>query len=455
MQMELTMKTNHFINRVIAAFLAISLIASCSDELEPEPAQSISENVALSSPENIQAVLIGAYDELGVDDLFGGETLRNSELLAATDELLWAGTFNAPREMFNKNMNAVNNDAAEVWLEGYQTINITNNILSALDVFTDQSEADRVEGEAKFIRAMVYFELVKFFALPYEAGATNSQLGVPLVTTPTRGITGDNDIARSTVEQVYTQILSDLDDAVAGLPESNDVFASSLSAQAMRARVHLQMGNFTSALSDADAVIGSGNYSLVGAYEDAFNNAANTTEDIFAMQVNSQDGQNAMNTFFATPQFGGRDGDIIVETAHLALYAAGDDRGAFVYEDGGTFTSKYTNQFGIVPVIRLAEMFLIRAEANVRGGTTTGDTPLNDLNVLRARANAPALTSATLDDVLLERRLELAFEGHRLHDIRRTQASVGTFAYDAPELVFPIPEREINANPNLVQNPGY
>lgn len=455
MKMELTMKTNHYFNRWIAAFLAIVLVAACSDELEPEPAQSISENVALSSPENIQAVLIGAYDELGVDDLFGGETLRNSELLAATDELLWAGTFNGPREMFNKNMNAVNGDAAEVWLEGYQTINITNNILSALDVFTDQSEADRVEGEAKFIRAMVYFELIKFFALPYEAGATNSQLGVPLVTTPTRGITGDNDVDRSTVEQVYAQVLSDLNDAVASLPETNDVFASSLAAQALRARVHLQTGNYAAALTDADAVIGSGNYSLVAAYEDVFNNATNSTEDIFAMQVSSQDGQNAMNTFFATPQFGGRDGDIIVETAHLALYDAGDDRGTFTYEDGGTFTSKFTNQFGIVPIIRLAEMFLIRAEANVRGGTTTGDTPLNDLNAIRTRANAPAITTATLDDVLLERRLELAFEGHRLHDIHRTQVNVGTFTYDAPELIFPIPEREINANPNLVQNPGY
>ncbi|MDW3192536.1 MAG: RagB/SusD family nutrient uptake outer membrane protein [Cytophagales bacterium] len=449
------MKKNQYINRMIAALLAVVIVSSCSDELEPEPAQSISENVALSSPENIQAVLIGAYDELGVSDLFGGNTLRNSELLAATDELLWAGTFNAPREMFNKNMNAVNGDAAEVWLEGYETINISNNILSGLDIFTDQADADRVEGEAKFIRAMVYFELVKFFGLPYEAGATNSQLGVPLVTTPTRGITGDNDLDRSSVEQIYAQILSDLNDAVANLPETNDIFASSFAAQALRARVHLQMGNYALALTDADAVIASGNYSLVGAYEDAFNNAANTTEDIFAMQVSSQDGLNSLNTFFATPQFGGRDGDIIVQAAHLALYPAGDDRGAFVYEDGGTFTGKFTNQFAIVPVIRLAEMHLIRAEANVRGGTTTGETPLNDLNTLRTRANAPALTTATLDDVLMERRLELAFEGHRLHDIRRTQANVGTFTYDAPELVFPIPEREINANPNLVQNPGY
>ena len=456
MLIELKMKKlNPYINRALIALMAVALVVSCSDELEPEPAQSISEGVALSSPENVQAVLIGAYDELGVNDLFGGNTLRNSELLAATDELLWVGTFNGPREIFNKQMNAVNGDAAEVGLEGYQTINITNNILSALDVFTDQAEADRTEGEAKFIRAMVYFELIRFYGLPYEAGATNSQPGVPLVTTPTRGITADNDVDRSSVAQVYTQILADLDDAVASLPASNGVFATTSAAQALRARVHLQMGNFTAALADADAVIASGTYSLVGTYADAYNNASNTTEDIFAMQVNSQDGTNSMNTFWATPQFGGRDGDVIVQTAHLALYPADDDRGAFVYEDGGTFTSKYTNQFAIVPIIRLAEMHLIRAEANVRGGTSIGDTPLNDLNALRTRANAPALTTATLEDVLMERRLELAFEGHRLHDIKRTQGDVGTLAYNANALVFPIPQREINANPNLAQNPGY
>ena len=100
---------------------------------------------------------------------------------------------------------------------------------------------------------------------------------------------------------------------------------------------------------------------------------------------------------------------------------------------------------------------MIRAECNVRAGSSTGDTPLNDINLLRGRANAPALTAVTLDEVLFERRLELAFEGHRLHDIRRTQGTIGSMAYDAPELVFPIPQREIDANPVLAtqQNPGY
>lgn len=445
-------------NTYIYGIISVTLLfASCSEELDPQPAQSISEELALSNPENIEAVLVGAYDELGVNDLFGGNTLRNSELLAATNEILWAGTFNGPAEMFDKQMQVVNGDVAEVWLEGYETINVVNNVLSGLEFFEDQDRANAVEGGAKFIRALVYFELVKFFGLPYESGITNSQLGVPLVLQPTRELGPDSRVARNTVEEVYNQIIADLDDAVDKLPASNDVFATSGAALALRSRVMLQMGDFSSALADADAVISSGSYSLVtSSYADVFNRSDNSSEDIFALQVSSQDGVNSLNTFWATPQYGGRDGDIIVLDNHVALYPVGDDRGSFFYEDGGRFTSKFIDQFGNVPVIRLAEMYLIRAECNVRLGTPfVGDDPLNDINLVRGRANAPLLGAVTLPDVLLERRLELAFEGHRLHDIKRTGGTVGAITYNSGQILFPIPAREINANTALEQNDFY
>jgi len=445
-----------YINRFLAICLTVGLIASCSDNLEIEPAQAISENIALNSPQNIQAVLVGAYDELGVSDVFGGETLMNSELLGGNGELLWQGTFNAPREIFNKNIQTVNDNVGEVWLESYETINIANNVLSALDVITDTDERNRVEGEAKFIRGILYFELVKFYAQPYESGQTNSQLGVPIVLNPTRGISGEDEVGRSTVEQVYSQVLSDLNDAASKLPESNSFFATSGAAQALLARVHLQMGNFASARDAANTVIESGAFSLETNFANAFNQDANPNEYIFSMQVSTQDGLNQMNTFFATPQFGARDGDIGILQNHIDLYPDGDERGAFFYEEAGSnFTSKYTNQYGNIPVIRLAEMHLIRAEANLEEGTSTGAAPLDDINAIRERAGAPLLTNVTLDDVYLERRLELAFEGHKIHDIKRLKLNVNEFAYNANELVFPIPQREMNVNPNLEQNPGY
>lgn len=98
---------------------------------------------------------------------------------------------------------------------------------------------------------------------------------------------------------------------------------------------------------------------------------------------------------------------------------------------------------------------MIRAEANFRLGSNVGATPTEDINRIRRRANATEYAALTLNNILLERQLELAFEGHRIHDIKRTKVNTGTFPYNSSNLVFPIPRREIDANPKLVQNPGY
>ena len=120
-----------------------------------------------------------------------------------------------------------------------------------------------------------------------------------------------------------------------------------------------------------------------------------------------------------------------------------------------TYTGKFNDQFANISVIRLAEMYLIRAEANERLDTEEGASPLEDINLLRNRVGLDDLEEVDLDYILEERRRELAFEGFRIHDIKRLEGSIGNFNYDADELVFPIPAREIVANPNLSQNPGY
>ncbi len=443
-----------YIYKFLIALLLIG--TACEDELELQPAQSISEDLALDSDPNVKAVLIGAYDELGVGDVFGGNVLRNAELLGGDGEVRWVGTFEGPRDIFNKAMIAANFDAQELWLESYETINIANNVLSALDVVNEDDRAS-VEGEALFIRALSYFELVRFFALPYEAGQTNSQLGVPLVLTPTRGITDQSKVSRNTVEEVYNQIIGDLTKAAAQLPEDNDWRASSGAATALLARVYLQKGDYPNARQAANTVIASGAYTLLSNYASVFNRDNNSSESIFSIQVTTQDGENTMNTFFATPQFGGRDGDVEILEGHLSLYDAADKRLALFYEDNGgvMYSGKWTNQFGDVGVLRLAEMYLIRAEANQRLGTTVGATPLEDYNSIRTRAGLAAASTVTLDDILLERRLELAHEGHKIHDLKRNKQNVGSLPYNDPKLVFPIPLREINANSNLVQNSGY
>jgi tetratricopeptide (TPR) repeat protein len=445
---------------IIFSFLltpALLLMTACSDQLELEPFQNISEGLALDNDNNVKAVLIGAYDALGAGNLLGGNVLRNAELQGGDGEILWVGTFAGPREIFNKQMIVANLDAQEVWLTAYNTINIANNVLSALDVVADESKAT-VEGEALFIRAICYFELVRFYSQPWEAGQANNTAegGVPIVLTPTRSINEDAKIKRNTVQEVYNKIIEDLSKAESLLADDNQWRASKGAAAALLARVYLQQGDYAKARDAANRVIESGNYSLLNNYASVFNRDDNSAEDIFALQVTSQDGVNNMNLFFSIPDFGGRDGDIDILQAHLDLYQPGDQRLALFYEGNGALrTGKWNNLFGNVGILRLAEMHLIRAECNQRLSTAIGATPLQDYNAVHTRAGLSAVNSVNLDDILFERRLELAHEGFKIHDMKRLKQSVGVLPYNADKLVFPIPQREINANSNLKQNPGY
>lgn len=430
-------------------------VASCADQLDLEPQQSISDEAVLSSDANVKKALLGAYDAMSGAEALGGDIQLYGELLAANGEIAWVGTFSEPREIFGKKIITTNSFVSETWLQCYETINICNNILSALSV-VDVEDRDRVEGEAKFIRGLMYFELVKLFAQPYSAGDVASNPGVPIVLQPTRKISEESKISRATVQTTYNQIISDLSVAEEKLPEENDVFATKTAAAAILSRVYLQQEDFDNARDAANRAIEYGTNSLTPTFAEAFNNDDNSTEDIFALQVNEQDGDNSMHTYWSVPDFGGRDGDVEVLDNHVALYSLGDDRLNLFYEGNSARRSgKWQLQFKNIPIVRLAEMYLTRAEANFRQGTSVGDTPLNDINLIRSRVNLAPLVSVTLPNILLERKLELAHEGQTVHDARRLRQTIEGLPYNDPKLVFPIPQRERNVNGNLAQNDGY
>jgi hypothetical protein len=298
--------------------------------------------------------------------------------------------------------------------------------------------------------------LVRFWGKAWGDGDNNTNLGVPLITTSTKVVTEADNKPRATVAAVYTQVIEDLTKAESLLADVSDAgFASKNAAQAILARVYLQQGNYAAARDAANKVISSNKFGLTPTFGEAFNDATNDDEIIFKLIVTDQDGTNSMNTFFAPASFQGR-GDIRVQAKHLALFTADDKRGSFfVRASNNNFTAKFINQYGDVPVVRLAEMYLIRAEANQRLNTTTGASPLEDLNTVRTRSGAAALTEATLANILTERRLELAFEGQLIHDSKRIKKNVGTLAFSDNKLVLPIPQREIDTNKSLVQNAGY
>lgn len=428
----------------------------CGDQLNIEPDTSVDESLALRTSVDVEALMVGGYDALGDIDLYGGNIQMDAELLGDDGELFWDGTFVAPGEIWTKSM-LINNDQAEVtWLDSYKAINICNNVLANLDLVTENLK-EQIEGEAKFIRGVVYFELVRSYAKTWTDGDPAANPGVPIVTEPTTLENAYLKIGRSSVADVYEFVINDLLAAEELLSEENGFFATTYAASAILSRVYLMQNDYAKAAASASRVIESGMYELTNEYHEAFNKGSQegnnaSSEDVFAIQVNAQDGVNDMNTYFASSEFGGR-GDIYIEVAHFELYEENDDRLNLFYDDERT--GKWKNQFGNVNIVRLAEMYLTRAEANFREGTTIGDQPLNDINLIRERVLLDPLATLTLDDILRERHLELAFEGHLIHDIKRTQSDVGDLPYNAPELIFPIPLRELNINPELGQNDGY
>ncbi|WP_394995581.1 RagB/SusD family nutrient uptake outer membrane protein, partial [Emticicia sp.] len=430
-------------------------MAGCDSRLDVKPTQSIEESKALATSQDVEVTLIGAYDGLSSINLYGGAIQYSGDLLGDDAEVRFGGTFATLDELWRKTITTNNGQTQATWLQAYTTINRANNVLASLDK-VETSKKSKVEGEARFIRGLVYFDLVRLWAKAWGDGDNNANLGVPLVTTPTRIVSEADSRPRATVAAVYTQVLEDLTKAETLLGNISDAgFASKNAAQAILARVYLQQGNYTAARDAANRVITSSQFALTPTFEEAFEDATNDSEMIFKILVSDQDGGNDLNNYYAPSTFQGR-GDIRIQAKHLGLYATGDTRGQFfVKASNNNYTAKFLDQYGDVPVVRLAEMYLIRAEANQRLVTSVGATPLSDVNLLRTRAGARTLTTLDLNAILAERKLELSFEGLQVHDAKRLKRNVGTLAFSDNKLVIPIPQREIDTNKALVQNPGY
>jgi tetratricopeptide (TPR) repeat protein len=448
----------------ISIFIALAGVISltgCDKKLDLKNPQAIDAGDAFSTSDKVKKVLIGNYAALGSGSLFGGDALWMSELMASGGDLNWVGTFPDPRQIWGKTIQISNAYAAATYSQAYKVIFNSNNILANIGVVAAADKA-KVTAEAKFQRAMAYFELIKFFGeKPYFAGTPATLKGVPLITAP--GPTAPQDafyqLPRVSVEAVYQQIIADFTDAETNLPAKNGFYANKASASLALARVYLQQDKFAEAREAANRciTIATANaFSLVSSYASAFNNSVNTTEDLFAMQVTDQAGTNSCFTFFSTDTYGARDGDIEVTDAHYNKYSATDTRRILFFSEAGAWRcGKWRDIYKNVKVMRLAEAYLTRAECNQRLGTAVGATPDADVNRTRSRAGLTPLVAATLQQILDERELELAFEGQGLWDAKRLRLTVDGKPWNDNKMTFPIPLRERNVNPGLEQNPGY
>lgn len=478
------MKLKHNILAII--LLTLFCTTACEDMLDVDPQQGVDAENAINTADDLESAVIGMYSILGGPQLYGTNLVILPELLGAEENLRWRGTFQSYRELESKTMTADNAEASRTWIAAYNAINLSNIILANLDVVNDADQRDRIEGEALFVRGILHFELVRLYARDWNDGNPAANPGIIIRTAPATSETEARTLFdRENVAAVYAQVIQDLQKAKDLLPEINDNRATTYAASAFLARVYLQKSDFAGARDEAHRVIQSGLYRLNPSVSAAFRND-NTPEVIFEIQQNDQnnagEANDGLSTFYASlPGIGRGDVQII---SHFStgnpnryttydLYQANDARLTELFyigtgrRAGRIYSGKWLSPGQNLPIIRLAEMYLIRAEANFRLGTAVGATPLQDINTIRRRADVNELSSVTLATILLERRLELAYEGVRIHDLRRTKtdlqgrdASTGEVIYvipwNDPSLVLPIPKREIDASGGeLEQNPGY
>jgi hypothetical protein len=457
------MKAKQYI--LYALFAALFL--ACENELDVQPRQREDATVSLGTEKGVKDILSGTYAIAANGDVYGGRILVAADLLGqtgttATTELRWRGTFAEFRHMYAKTMLVNNVFVQQIWARNYEIINAANTVIENISKVSSPEDQKRMIGEANFLKSLAYFDLVRFFGKQYEAGKNNTQLGVIIREKAINDYTIDLSAERSSVEAVYALVIDGLNKAYNDLPVENEFYANKYAAKALLARVYLQMQNYPAARDAANDVILNSGADLSTKYADAFNHDSNQIEDIFAIQITKQTGDNQVVNLYASEANGGRGGDIEITSNYLNKFDdSNDDRRNFNKinpANNRRLTSKYTSQFGDVPIIRYAEMLLIRAEANFRESTSVGDTPLKDINRLRTRANATNFTSTSLNlsIILRERELELGMEGFKIHDIKRTGGNVtSSLPWISDKLIFPIPLRETDSNKKITQNTGY
>lgn len=438
-------------------------IASCNKKLDVLPQNKVTPDQIKTSAD-VLAILAGGYAQMQNAAAFGEKFIDIPDLLASKDQVIFAGTFSTYKNIWQRQTTATNSVVSDLWGNSYKIIAIANTVLDKLSI-VDTTQRLSTEAQAKFMRAASYFYLVNLFAKPYSDGAAATNPGVPLTTAPVYLYDSVKDkLSRATVQQTYAQIITDLKDAFS----KNSYYP----AEALLARVYLVMGDYANAAASADDVITNGGYTLAGSYDKEFNNSGASSEDIFSIaqtaQSNAGTTDYGIQTFYApyaglpSGYLGGR-GDIFADSAYFTYFDDPNDFRQTYFTVGtsiagrtGTYPNKWQKFYTQIPIIRLAEMYLIRGEANLYTGSQVGSsTPDMDINIVRNRSKAGNLTGAVLQDFVNERFRELGFEGDRFFTLKRLKMNVDGISYDDKTLVLPLPQSEIDINSKLVQNDGY
>lgn len=491
--MKLNIKKN-----LIILTLTLSL-TSCSKMLEVEPRTSLNASEALSTYLGVQSALNGVYGGLrgpigytataGAAAYYGREMILNPELLADNVRNVNPGTCSCRGATLLVNQASAH---LNIWNAAYGVITKANIVLSAVERLSDGTPAQRsaIRAQAYFLRALAYFDLVKTYGYNPNFIQNGFNLGVPLVLDAVDDFTKVTYPKRATVDEVYAQIEKDLQSSIsqfgtAANPTGVPYVATSGAAHALLSRLYLYMGGTKNALAVTEATAalasGVGTFAATSASYLSMWASASKAESIFELQFastaelpqNPNDNTiqaNYQQVLNGTTRVGF--GDIVVSNNLLAIYETGDVRRSvmvnYTRSDGEQViqTNKFSGSkgsfgFDNVPLIRVSEMYLNRAEASARAGNEV--QARTDLNLIRNRAGLASITptgTALIDAILKERRLELAFEGHRFFDLTRLgknipKETIAEIPFTDYRILAPLPLTEIDVNKQLVQNPRY
>jgi hypothetical protein len=445
------MKTSYIKNAVFLGLVLLS--ASCKKYLEERPNNALPTESSITDASTARAAIIGAYDRVQSYYASSYPTLGT----ITTDNVVFNGTLS---EYLQLDQNAIPTDnviTVNAYQNIYRTINSANSVIAYVPEINDPlltvAEKNKILGEAYFIRALSYFDLARGWG------------GVQLQLVPTTDLSVLKGIKRSTLEQTYQQVQADLIQAEQLLPEDAITRnrAQKSAARALRARLHLYRKQWAEAENYATQVIGNTKYTLGRPYNSFFTAPFQTAESVLELAYSVNDRNTYWNLWYpssAGGQYTLKPSETLI--AKLNNPAIGGTRRALI---AGTGTTVYgvlynTTATGTDPsyLIRIAELYLIRAEARAQQNKL--EEAAADLNAIRTRANVPVTTAATQPELIQaieeENAVEFAFEAHRWFDLVRTERAGAVLGITNRNYwLFPIPYSDVQSDPDVTQNPGY
>lgn len=464
-------------NRIYLMVIVLVALVACSDELDIVPTTQRAAANFYSSEEEIESAINGAYAQLQQNGLYGLDLIGVGEISGEdTFEEIAANDGGRFGQLDDFSTNAGNDLVGDIWRESYEGIQRVNVILNRIDdiQFEDTAVKTARIGEMKFVRGLLYFNLVRLYG------------DVPLVTEETTNPSDFFGQGRTAAAMVYTQIETDLTDAVQNLPLTKPSGRPGKgAAQAVLGDVQMTQGKYAAAATNLGAVVNSGIYSLMPSTSQIFGSTNEGNAEIlfevqFASGVNgNSEGESAASQFRPSGTTANAKGHNLPSVEFVSLYEAGDTRqndfvGIDVTVNPFYFSSKYEvsstgpdDGGGDHIIVRYADVLLKYAEAlNESGGTGAAQY----LNMVRNRAglaNTTASSQSDLRDAIeMERRYELIGEGHRWFDLKRTGKAIETMnawfaansinvSIGANNLILPIPQSQLDTDPAITQNPGY